>query len=52
MEEEERLWKLKQNSMDTFSSESAKMLIMQKYNKVTGNTKKEQTSKKYWKELN
>ena len=41
MEEENRLWELKQNPMDTFSPESAKMLIIQKYNKATSNTRNE-----------
>ena len=50
MEEEDRLWELKQNPIDTFSPESVKMLIMQEYNRATGNTKNKQTSKKYYKE--
>ena len=51
MEEEDRLQELKQNPMDTFSPELARMLIIQKYDRVTGNAKKKQTSKGYWREL-
>ena len=38
-EEEDKLWELKQNFINTFSPELAKRLIMQKYNKATSNTK-------------
>jgi len=51
MEEEDRIWELKKDPMSTFSPESAKRLIMQKYDKTTSNTKNKQTSKKYWKGL-
>jgi len=47
MEEEDRLWELDKDSTATFSPESAKMLIIQKYDKATSNTKNKQTSKKY-----
>ena len=39
MEEEDKLWELKQNPIDIFSPKSAKVLIMQKYDRVIGNVR-------------
>ena len=39
MEEADRLWELNKNPTATFNLETAKKLIMQKYNKTTSNTK-------------
>ena len=50
MEETDRLWELKQDPTTTFSLKSARMLIMQKYNKATSNTRNKQTNRKNWKE--
>ena len=47
IKEEDKLWELKQNPTDTFSPESAKMLMMQEYDRATGNARNKQTSRKY-----
>ena len=47
IEEADRLWELKQNPTDTFSPESAKMLMIQEYDKATSNTRNQETSRKY-----
>ena len=51
IEEANRLQELDKDPTATFSPETAKKLIMQEYNKATSNTKNQETSRKYWKEL-
>ena len=47
IEEKDRLWESDKNPTATFSPETAKKLIMQKYNKATSNTRNQKTSRKY-----
>ena len=39
IKKEDKPWELRQNPINTFSPKSARILIMQKYDKATSNTK-------------
>ena len=47
IKEADRLWELNKDLTAIFSPETAKKLIMQKYNKATSNTKNQKTNKRY-----